>query len=65
MLLRILLFLSISFFVSATEYGNATVSEVRSVYDGDSFRADIDDLPAIDPTSDLMVATFFHADLSR
>ncbi|HIG65703.1 MAG TPA: hypothetical protein EYQ43_09175 [Methyloprofundus sp.] len=30
------LFTVSSFSVSATEYGNATVSEVRTVFDGDS-----------------------------
>ena len=32
---------------SATEYGNATVSEVRTIFDGDSFRVDINDWPDI------------------
>ncbi|MDC3315572.1 thermonuclease family protein [Candidatus Thioglobus sp.] len=31
----------------ATEYGTVTVSKVISVYDGDTFRADIDSLPPI------------------
>ena len=29
------------------EYGNAVVSEVRSVYDGDTFKASIDSWPPI------------------
>ncbi|GFO71605.1 micrococcal nuclease [Bathymodiolus japonicus methanotrophic gill symbiont] len=41
--MKILLLFFITFTVSATEYGNATVSEVRTIYDGDSFRADIND----------------------
>ena len=32
---------------AATEYGTATVSKVISVYDGDTFRVDIDSLPPI------------------
>jgi len=32
---------------AATEYGAVTVSKVISVYDGDTFRADIDSLPPI------------------
>ena len=47
MFLKILLITFISFSASATEYGNATVSEVRTIFDGDSFRADINDWPDI------------------
>ena len=32
---------------SATEYGNATFIEVRTIFDGDSFRANINDWPDI------------------
>lgn len=32
---------------SATTYGNVQVSEIRSIYDGDTFRVDIEDWPAI------------------
>ena len=32
---------------AAPEYGTVTVSKVISVYDGDTFRVDIDSLPAI------------------
>ena len=32
---------------AATEYGTAIVSKVISVYDGDTFRVDIDSLPPI------------------
>ena len=32
---------------AATEYGTATVSKVISVYDGDTFRVDVDSLPPI------------------
>jgi len=32
---------------AATEYGTVTVSKVISVYDGDTFRVDIDSLPPI------------------
>ncbi len=42
MFLRFLLLALICFSVNATEYGKATVSEVRTVYDGDSFRVNID-----------------------
>ena len=47
MFLRFILLILVSFSINATEYGNATVSEVRSVYDGDSFRADINTWPDI------------------
>ncbi|RLA25502.1 MAG: thermonuclease family protein [Gammaproteobacteria bacterium] len=47
MFLKILLITFISFSASATEYGNATVSEVRTIFDGDSFRADINGWPDI------------------
>ena len=33
--------------VYSTDYGTATVSAIVSVYDGDTFRADIEDWPAI------------------
>ena len=36
-----------SFSINAAEYGNATVSEVRTIYDGDSFRANIKGWPDI------------------
>ncbi len=43
MFLRFLLLALICFSVNATEYGKATVSEVRTVYDGNRFRVNIDD----------------------
>ena len=44
-----LLILCIGFFSvqAAPEYGTAIVSKVISVYDGDTFRVDIDSLPPI------------------
>ena len=44
-----LLTLCLGFFSvhAAPEYGTVTVSKVISVYDGDTFRVDIDSLPAI------------------
>jgi micrococcal nuclease len=47
MLLKFILLTLVSFSVNATEYGNATVSEVRSIYDGDSFRVNINGWPDI------------------
>ena len=47
MLLKFILLILVSFSVSATEYGNATVSEVRTIYDGDSFRVNINGWPDI------------------
>ena len=47
MFLRFILLILVSFSVSATEYGNATVSEVRTIYDGDSFRVTINGWPDI------------------
>ena len=47
MLLKFILLTLVSFSVNATEYGNATVSEVRTIFDGDSFRADINGWPDI------------------
>ena len=47
MLLKFILLILVSFSVNATEYGNATVSEVRTIFDGDSFRADINGWPDI------------------
>ena len=47
MLLKFILLILVSFSVSATEYGNATVSEVRTIYDGDSFRVTINGWPDI------------------
>jgi len=44
----ILLFLTISLFAQAKpQYGTVTVSKVISVYDGDTFRVNIDSLPPI------------------
>ena len=47
--LLLLLILSLGVFSSqaAPEYGAVTVSKVISVYDGDTFRVDIDSLPPI------------------
>ena len=47
--LLLLLILSLGVFSSqaAPEYGTVTVSKVISVYDGDTFRVDIDSLPPI------------------
>tara|TARA_R110000765_G_scaffold74285_1_gene145570 strand:- start:496 stop:912 length:417 start_codon:yes stop_codon:yes gene_type:complete len=46
--MKILLLLSLlTFTVTAKDYGSATVSEVISVYDGDTFRATIKNYPAI------------------
>jgi len=44
----VLLFLAISSFTQAKpQYGTVTVSKVISVYDGDTFRVNIDSLPPI------------------
>ncbi len=45
----LLIFLLIPFLLLAekTNYGNATVSEITSIYDGDTFRCNIKDYPAI------------------
>ena len=40
-------FLGVFSVQAATEYGTAIVSKVISVYDGDTFRVDIDSLPPI------------------
>jgi len=47
--LLLLLALCFGFFSvqAAPEYGTVTVSKVISVYDGDTFRVDIDSLPPI------------------
>jgi micrococcal nuclease len=42
-----MLLVLISFSVNAAEYGSAIVSEVRSIYDGDSFRVNINGWPDI------------------
>jgi len=48
MIIKIFLLLSISFAVQAkSQYGTVTVSKVISVYDGDTFRVNIDSLPPI------------------
>ena len=47
MLLKFILLILVGFSVNATEYGNATVSEVRTIYDGDSFRVTINGWPDI------------------
>ena len=47
MLLKFILLILVGFSVNATEYGNATVSEVRTIYDGDSFRVNINGWPDI------------------
>ena len=48
MIIKILLLLSISFAVQAkSQYGTVSVSKVISVYDGDTFRVNIDSLPPI------------------
>ena len=46
---KLLLLLCLGFFSvqAAPEYGTVTVSKVISVYDGDTFRADIESLPPI------------------
>ena len=36
-----------SFAFAATDYGSATVAQVTSIYDGDTFRADIDGWPDV------------------
>ena len=46
-LLYLTLFLGVLSVQAAPEYGTATVSKVISVYDGDTFRVDIDSLPPI------------------
>lgn len=40
-------FVTISASLSAKDYGNVVVSEVRTIYDGDTFRANIDEWPAV------------------
>ena len=47
LLLVFILFLGVFSAQAATEYGTAIVSKVISVYDGDTFRVDIDSLPPI------------------
>ena len=46
-LLLFICFLGVFTAQAATEYGTAIVSKVISVYDGDTFRVDIDSLPPI------------------
>ena len=46
-LLLLTLFLGVLSVQAAPEYGTVTVSKVISVYDGDTFRVDIDSLPPI------------------
>ena len=46
-LLLLTLFLGVLSAQAASEYGTVTVSKVISVYDGDTFRVDIDSLPPI------------------
>ena len=47
LLLYLTLFLGVLSVEAAPEYGTAIVSKVISVYDGDTFRVDIDSLPPI------------------
>jgi micrococcal nuclease len=47
LLLLLTLFLGVLSVQAAPEYGTVTVSKVISVYDGDTFRVDIDSLPPI------------------
>ena len=47
LLLVFILFLGVSSAQAALEYGTVIVSKVISVYDGDTFRVDIDSLPPI------------------
>ena len=47
LLLLLTLFLGVLSVQAASEYGTVTVSKVISVYDGDTFRVDIDSLPPI------------------
>ena len=47
MFLRFIVLILVSFSVSATEYGNVTVDEVWSIYDGDSFKVNINSWPDI------------------
>ena len=47
LLLLLALFLAVFSVDAAPEYGTVTVSKVISVYDGDTFRVDIDSLPPI------------------
>ena len=47
MRLFILLLCLLSFSVTAKDYGNATVSEVTSIYDADTFRVNISGYPPI------------------
>ena len=42
-----LIFLFFSFSAHAKDYGNVTVSKVTSIYDADTFRANIKDYPPI------------------
>ena len=47
LLLYLTLFFGVLWVKAAPEYGTAIVSKVISVYDGDTFRVDIDSLPPI------------------
>ena len=47
LLLFCICFLGVFSVQAATEYGTAIVSKVISVYDGDTFRVDIDSLPPL------------------
>jgi micrococcal nuclease len=47
LLLLFICFLGVSSVQAASEYGTVLVSKVISVYDGDTFRVDIDSLPPI------------------
>ena len=46
-LLFLMVLLTVSSIKAAPQYGTVTVSKVISVYDGDTFRVNIDSLPPI------------------
>jgi micrococcal nuclease len=47
LIITILLFVSLHVLAKDKNFGNATVLEVTSIYDGDTFRANIEDFPAV------------------
>jgi micrococcal nuclease len=47
LIITILLFVSLHVLAKDKNFGNATVLEVTSIYDGDTFRANIEGFPAV------------------
>jgi micrococcal nuclease len=47
LIITILLLVSLHASAKDKNFGNATILEVTSIYDGDTFRANIEDFPAV------------------